>query len=234
MNDVKKVLLVEDDFEISDVMRAQLEIQGYAVTPITDGKEALNLIQDKPNDFDLIILDRMLPGATGLELCKFIRMFEKTKSLPILMVTALSRPEDIVDGLSEGADDYITKPFDMGIFKARINALIRRYERLGSQQVELNIYEAGGIKVDTDSVKAYVDGEEIELTKSEFKLLSALLESAGKVLTRTRLVEIVQDGPVHVTERTIDTHVFGLRKKLGDSSRSIETIRGIGYRVVSE
>lgn len=229
----RNILLVEDELDISDVMRAQLEIQGHNVTAVTDGREALTIIQENTKNFDLFILDRMLPSTNGLEICKFIRMFEKTKSIPILMVTALTRPEDVIEGLNEGADDYITKPFDMNIFKARVNALFRRLDRNVSLPENSSVIEAAGIKVDLDQIKAFVFDNEIELTKSEFKLLSALVESSGKVLTRKKLVEIVQDGPVHVTDRTIDTHVFGLRKKLGEGSKLIETIRGVGYRIVN-
>lgn len=229
----RSILLIEDEQDISDVMRAQLELQGHEVMSVADGREALSIIQGNTKNFDLFVLDRMLPGTNGLEICKFIRMFEKTRHIPILMVTALTRPEDVIEGLNEGADDYITKPFDMNIFKARVHALLRRYERSTGAEAQSSVIEAGSIKVDLDQIKAYVDDSEIELTKSEFKLLSALVECAGKVLTRKKLVEIVQDGPVHVTDRTIDTHVFGLRKKLGDGSKMIETIRGVGYRIVN-
>ncbi len=230
----RQILIVEDEKDISDLMRSQLELQGYNVYPFFDGQEALKEIQEQEAQYDLVILDRMLPGLSGLEICKFIRMFEKTKSIPILMVTALSRPENIIEGLSEGADDYITKPFDMKIFLARVQALIRRYDRVVIGPTKSNILENGILKIDLDQVKAYVSGNEIELTKSEFKLLTALIESSGKVLTRRDLVEIVQDGPVHVTDRTIDTHVFGLRKKMLEASKMIETIRGVGYRIISE
>lgn len=230
----KHILLVEDERDISDVMRAQLEIQGHNVYQVFDGEEALGKTQSSDIEYDLFILDRMLPGKDGVEICKFLRMFEKTKETPILMVTALTQADDIVVGLESGADDYITKPFDMKIFMARVKALLRRSNRKMSVESNDETLQVKNLKIDIGRVKAFVSDEEVELTKSEFKLLSALVECAGKVLTRKRLVEIVQDGPVHVTDRTIDTHVFGLRKKLGTASDLVETIRGIGYRIITE
>lgn len=231
---MKRIFIVEDEKDIANVMRAQLEIQGHQVHVVFDGKEAFEVIQNNGQEYDLIILDRMLPNASGLEICQLIRRSEPTQAIPVLMVTALSRPEEVIEGLNKGADDYMIKPFDMNILVARVNALLRRYELLNKDQQKHSILDNGVIRVDLDQIKAFASEKAIELTKSEFKLLVALIESTGKVLTRKKLVEIVQEGPIHVTERTIDTHVFGLRKKLGAASRMIETIRGIGYRIISE
>ena len=215
-------------------MTAQLGIHGHMVQAVCDGAEALEIIQDSKQDFDLIVLDRMLPNVSGLEICKFIRMFKRTKAVPVLMVTALSRPEEVIKGLNEGADDYMVKPFEMEVFIARVNALLRRYELLIKGQQKFSVLSNGVVVVDLDQVKAFVGKQEIDLTKSEFKLLSALIEHTGKVLTRKKLVEVVQEGPIHVTDRTIDTHVFGLRKKLGNAAKMIETIRGVGYRIIDK
>ena len=231
---MKQILLIEDEKDISHVMKAQLETQNHQVQAIFDGGEALKVIRSSGQEYDLIILDRMLPNANGLEICQFIRLCEQTKTVPILMVTALSCSEDVIEGLNEGADDYMIKPFDMKIFVARVNALLRRYELLPKGHQKFSIFDNGVIRVDLNQIKAFIDKSEMELTRSEFKLLVALIKNTGKVLTRKKLVEIIQDGPVHVTARTIDTHVFGLRKKLGSASKMIETIRGIGYRIISE
>lgn len=240
MTDKTHILIVEDEHDISQLLKMQLQNEGHKVTVIQDGREALEFIQKDEEEreiktpVDLYILDRMLPGANGLEICKFLRIYKKTKPKPILMVTALTGPEQIIEGLDAGADDYITKPFDLSILLARVRSLIRRVEILAQHtpQKEEGILELKDLKVDTVQCKAWVKGEEVDLTLSEYKLLCTFMKEPGKVMTRNQLVESIQDGPVHVTDRTIDTHIFGLRKKLKDSASLVETIRGIGYRVV--
>ncbi len=230
------ILIVEDESDISDILSLQLQNKGHHVTVIADGSEALEQIQNSEQNADLYILDRMLPGTSGLEIGKFLRMFKKTKTKPILMLTAMTRPEDIVEGLDAGADDYVTKPFDSNVLMARVQALLRRAEALRSQEEnkETSIYTVNKLKVDTNQCKAWIEERELDLTLSEYKLLVSFLKQPGKVLTRNQLVEYIQDGPVHVTDRTIDTHIFGLRKKLKDYSKLVETIRGIGYRVAAD
>ncbi|MCR9205588.1 MAG: response regulator transcription factor [Halobacteriovoraceae bacterium] len=230
------ILIVEDEKDISDILSLQLTNKGHNVSVLADGAEALEQIQNQESNIDLYILDRMLPGTSGLEICKFLRMFKKTKSRPILMVTAMTRPEDIVEGLDAGADDYITKPFDANILMARVRALLRRAETLKvtEEGKENNLYTVNKLKVDTNQCKAWIEERELDLTLSEYKLLVSFLKQPGKVLTRNQLVEYIQDGPVHVTDRTIDTHIFGLRKKLKEYSKLVETIRGIGYRVAAD
>lgn len=230
------ILIVEDEKDISDIISVQLRNKGHNVNVIANGSEALEAIQNQTEQTDLFILDRMLPGTSGLEICKFLRMFKKTKGRPILMLTAMTRPDDIVEGLDAGADDYVTKPFDTNILMARVRALLRRGEKLSKDEKagDQFIHQVNGLKVDTNQCKAWIEDRELELTLSEYKLLVAFLKQPGKVLTRNQLVDFIQDGPVHVTDRTIDTHIFGLRKKLKEYSKLIETIRGIGYRVASE
>lgn len=240
---MSRILIIEDEIDISDLLSLQLKNQGHEAFVISDGQKALEYIQsfDHNNNFngpDLIVLDRMLPGVSGLEICKFLRLYKKSKQIPILMVTAMTRPEQIVEGLEGGADDYITKPFEMNIFLARVKALLRRLEILPIQNsdevaAKSNTILHGTIKVDLNQCKVWIQNEEIELTLSEYKLLCCFLKDPGKVFTRNQLVSKIQDGPVHVTDRTIDTHIFGLRKKLKEHSNLIETIRGIGYRVMS-
>ena len=148
------------------------------------------------------------------------------------MLTALSTPEQIVEGLDAGADDYMTKPFDHAILLARVRSLLRRRNSSPRTAENTNVLRHKELVVDMDQCKVWIDNQILELTLSEYKILCCFLLSPGKVLTRNQLVEYIQDGPVHVTDRTIDTHIFGLRKKLGDYSSIIETIRGIGYRVI--
>lgn len=231
------ILVVEDERDISDLLKLQLTSSGYEVSVIENGDQALELIQTPiekrivKSPFDLFILDRMLPGTNGLEICKFLRMFKDTKESPILMVTALTTPEHIVEGLDAGADDYINKPFDINVLSARVRSLFRRVEQMTVTPNTGEVITLGSIELDKAQCQVSVDHKIIDLTLSEYKLMVAFLHQPGKVLTRNQLVEFIQDGPVHVTDRTIDTHIFGLRKKLGDSSDIIETIRGIGYRV---
>ena len=233
-------LIVEDENAIANLIKVNLETLGIKATIINQGREAITHLQNSTDiNYSLIILDRMLPALDGIEICKFIRMYEQTKNIPVLMVTALTKSGDIVGGLEAGADDYVTKPFDINVLKARVKSLLRRYR----PQKEDEKSEAKGnssklvhrgITVDTEQCKVWTGENEISLTVSEYKLLCTLLERPGKVLTRKYLVETIQGGPIHVTERTIDTHIFGLRKKLNEYSNFIETIRGIGYRILND
>lgn len=227
------IVIIEDEQEINELIQSQVANFGFKIIPFLDGKKALDYIQtDESKDVQLFILDRMLPSINGLEICKFIRLHTATKMTPILMLTALSTPEQIVEGLDAGADDYMTKPFDHTILLARVRSLLRRRQLNNQPEDNNKILRHKNLMVDTDQCKAWIDNQVVDLTLSEYKILCCFLLSPGKVLTRNQLVEFIQDGPVHVTDRTIDTHIFGLRKKLGDYASMIETIRGIGYRVI--
>lgn len=230
------IVLVEDEFEICELIENQIRPLGFEIKTFRDGKKALDFIQANDGkdaqNIELFILDRMLPSVSGMEICKFIRLFNPTKNIPTLMLTALSTPEQIVEGLDAGADDYMTKPFDLNILMARVRSLLRRREISQKNAENKNRLHHKDLVVDLDQCKAWIENQPLELTLSEYKILCCFLLSPGKVLTRNQLVEYIQDGPVHVTDRTIDTHIFGLRKKLGSYSSIIETIRGIGYRVI--
>lgn len=229
------ILLVEDEDHIREILQVQLTKAGHRVSTMSDGQKALDAIQNSTEltDVELFLLDRMLPGASGTDLCRFLRMYKTTKTKPILLLTALSKPEDIVEGLDAGADDYLTKPFENTILLARVRALLRRGDMLARPSTieNSNIMQIGAIKLDNEQCQVWLNSQEIDLTLSEYKLLLTFMRNAGKVFTRNQLVESIQDGPVHVTDRTIDTHIFGLRKKLGEHATLIETIRGVGYRV---
>lgn len=231
--DKGSIVIIEDEKEISDLIVSQIENFGLSQVALYDGKKALDYIQsEESKKIQLFILDRMLPSVNGLEICKFIRHYNQTQTTPILMLTALSTPEQIVEGLDAGADDYMTKPFDHNILQARVRSLLRRRQLSQAPTEDNKLLRHKDLKIDTDQCKAWIGDQLLELTLSEYKILCCFLLSPGKVLTRNQLVEYIQDGPVHVTDRTIDTHIFGLRKKLGDYASIIETIRGIGYRVV--
>jgi two-component system phosphate regulon response regulator PhoB len=224
--------LVEDEADVKDLMLLHLKRDGLDVTAVENGEEALSLMQST-SKYDLVVLDWMLPGLSGLEICKRIRAqggprFDGAR-LPILMVTARADTTDIVIGLEMGADDYITKPFEIPVLLARVRALIRRGQTAGLETATR--FQAGELTLDVEAHSVMCAGEELDLTPSEFKLLSALMSNQGRVLSRERLIDLVQGQGVAVVDRAIDTHVFGLRKKLGPCAEVVETIRGVGYRV---
>jgi len=225
---MSRVLIVEDEKDISELMSIHLKREGHEVFIVDNGEEALKIL-DREN-YHLLVLDWMLPGLPGLEICKKIRQDGKTQ-LPILMVTARAHTSDIVLGLEIGADDYLTKPFEIPVFMARVRALLRRNSTAASST---KTYEIGELFVDAETYRTTCFKKDVQLTPSEFKLLLALMQSQGRVLTRERLIDLVQGEGVTVIDRAIDTHVFGLRKKLGKCADVVETIRGVGYRIRNE
>lgn len=224
LNKKIKILLVEDEIDILNLMKLHLERNGYNVTSITNAEEALEKINTQ--HFDIGIFDWMLPQMSGLELCKIVH-----NKMPILIVTAKSTPTDIIEALNTGADDFITKPFDIAIFLSRVKALLRRTRFIKETSNNENCLQLGPIKIDLNAHKTYCNEHNIYLTVTEFKMLVALVQNAGKALTRDLLIDLVQGENVSVTSRTIDTHMVSLRKKLGNYANMIETIRGIGYRL---
>ena len=217
-----RILVVEDERDVKDLMLLHLKREGHEATGVENGEEALKLLGE--NNYDLAILDWMLPGMSGLDICRKI-----AGKVPVLMVTARADTSDIVLGLEMGADDYITKPFEIPVFVARVRALIRRAAVAAETPTER--YNVGGLRVNLDEHKVWCKDEETKLTLSEFKLLVALLDNRGRVLSRDKLIDCVQGEGIVVSDRTVDTHVFGLRKKLGECSEVVETIRGVGYRI---
>ena len=221
-----KVLIVEDEKDIRDLISLHLKREGYDAQAIENGDDALKALQ--ASAYDLVILDWMLPGVSGLEICK--RTKAATPGLPVLMVTARADTSDVVLGLEMGADDYLIKPFPISILLARVRALLRRSTLLpGATQLKI-----GNLVLDQDRHDVSFENTKLDLTASEFKLLAALMQNQGRVLSRDKLIEYVQGEGITVTARSIDTHVFGLRKKLGSAGDFIETIRGVGYRIRSK
>lgn len=221
-----QVLVVEDEAEILELISLLLLRLGHRVQQCRSAIEAVEFL--KKDKYDLLVLDWMLPHFSGIDLLKTMG----SNKPPVLMVTAKSEPQDIVTGFEAGADDYITKPFEPSIFSARVKALLRRAASPIKSQSD--ILKIGSLKMNLASYEVHDKDELLHLTPSEFKILATLAQSRGRVLTRDHLIEIVQGEGVSVTGRTIDTHVFGLRKKIGDSADWIETIRGVGYRVKPE
>jgi two-component system phosphate regulon response regulator PhoB len=225
-----KILIVEDEADIRDLITLHLNREGYQVEEAIDGKQALEKLGSQP--YDLYVLDWMLPVMSGLEIAKKLKQEPSTRTAPILMVTARTEPASIVAGLEAGADDYLTKPFEVPVLLARVRALLRRASLTSpgeSQPTEILEFES--LRIDVSGHQVFQNGEPLPLTRSEFKLLLALVQNRGKVLTRERLIALVQGEGVSVVDRAIDTHVFGLRKKLGSAGDLIETVRGVGYRI---
>src|SRR4051812_40942225 len=224
-----KALIVEDERDVRDLMTLHLKRERVEVFSVENGEEALKLLASEK--FDLVVLDWMLPGVSGLEICKRLRSTGGSERASILMVTARADSADVIAGLDAGADDYVTKPFELPVFLARVRALRRRHETAGTKTGKK--LQNGNLTIDLDAYEVACEGEPIQLTPSEFKLLSALMQNEGRALSREKLIDLVQGENVTVVDRAIDTHVFGLRKKLGLCSDVLETIRGVGYRVRS-
>ncbi|WP_415062757.1 response regulator transcription factor [Bdellovibrio sp.] len=226
-----QVLVVEDEQEIRELMALHLLRQGYRVTESASAEEALNELNRNGN-YQLFVLDWMLPGLSGVDIVDKVKA--KNPQASVLMVTAKAEPQDIVAGLERGADDYMTKPFNPSVFIARVKALLRRAQGGSPATSAEGEYQLAGLRMNFKSYEISYNGEVLHLTPSEFKLLGALVQNHGCVLTREQLIENIQGEGINVVGRTIDTHVFGLRKKLGEWGDRIETIRGVGYRVKVE
>ena len=220
----EKILIVEDNEDIIEMIAYNLKKEGYRVLSILDGEEAIGLAKrEKP---DLIILDLMLPGMDGLEVCRAIKNKESLSAIPIIMLTAKSQEADKVVGLELGADDYMTKPFSPRELIARIKAVLRRTKPV----VSAGKIELGMIVIDTLRHKVAVSGKSVLLTPTEFKLLEFMAQRPGIVLSRDKILDAVFGYESEIYDRTIDTHMKSLRKKLGRARDYIETVRGIGYR----
>lgn len=220
------VLIVEDEIEIRDLMSLHLKRKQFTVTAVGSAEEALKVMGLE--QFTLIILDWMLPQKDGLALIPDIKRFQP--SALILMVTAKTEESDIVQGLESGADDFLSKPFQLSVFTARVRALIRRQSFLDIPLDQKNEFNVAGLYIHFGKHEVRLFEQELHLTPSEYKLLAAMAQQRGCVLTRDQLIEVTQGEGVNVTGRTIDTHVFGLRKKLQEWGSRIETVRGVGYR----
>lgn len=225
-----QILVVEDEREIRELVSLLLLRQGHKVQQCGSAVEAIEAL--KRERYDLIVLDWMLPQMSGIEFMKHFRASEL--KCPVLMVTAKAEPQDICEGLEAGADDYVTKPFENSVLSARVKALLRRSQLQKTEKMDSDTVRVGGIQIDQATYEVKVNSETVHLTPSEFKILAHMMMNRGKVLTREHLIETVQGEGISVTGRTIDTHVFGLRKKLGTEADWVETIRGIGYRVRAE
>jgi DNA-binding response OmpR family regulator len=224
--ETRRILLVEDEKSIRSAVAAYLEREGYWVTPVEDGQAALD--EFEKHKFDVIVLDLMLPKVSGEEVCRRIR---NASDVPIIMLTAKGEEQDRIAGLELGADDYLVKPFSPRELVARVRALLRRAHVESEPQRDR--LEFGDLEIDVTGHKAFLKGAELDLTASEFKLLTTLARYPGRVYSRMELVEKVLGYDFEGYERTIDSHVKNLRAKLDDDPRDptyIYTVHGVGYR----
>jgi two-component system phosphate regulon response regulator PhoB len=223
----QRILIVDDEKDIIQVLDFALRQAGYDTITAGDAAQALNRVRETQPD--LVILDLMLPDLPGTEVCRQLKSAAKTASLPVIMLTARGEEVDRVVGFELGADDYITKPFSVREVVLRVKAILRRNHAAGEQARPRET--VGPLRVDADAHRAFVDGEEVELTALEFRLLSTFMSRVGRVQTREQLLHDVWEMTGDVQTRTVDTHVKRLREKLGSGRDLIETVRGIGYRM---
>ncbi len=225
------ILVIEDDADIQQLVSYNLIKAGMNVTCADSGEEALDRLAEE--QFNGIILDLMLPGKDGLEVCRCIRQREATASIPIIILTAKSEDDDIVAGLESGADDYVTKPFSPKVLIARVQVALRHQTDQSSQSQEsgAGTITLHGLQIHPGRYEALVHNKPIQLTSTEFAILLLLTERAGWVFTRQQIIDRIRGYDFLITPRAVDVQIFGLRKKLGKVGHIIETVRGIGYRI---
>ena len=222
------ILVVDDEEDILELVRYNLDREGYAVACATTGEKALKMAASEK--VDLIILDLMLPGIDGLEVARRLKRNDATKELPIVMLTAKGEEADVVTGLELGADDYVTKPFSPRILMARMKAVIRRRSGIGEPESE--VLTIRDLSIHTGRRHVTANGKSLDLTYTEFQVLYFLARRPGWVFTRSQIVDAVRGDDYPVTDRSVDVQIVGLRKKLGPLGRYIETVRGVGYRFI--
>lgn len=221
-----RILVVDDEEDILELVKYNLEREGYLVDCVDTGEEAIErAVAIRP---DGILLDLMLPGVDGIEVCRELRKNPDTRTIPIIMMTAKGEEADVVSGLEVGADDYVPKPFSTKVLVARLRALLRR--TAGETDSEAGeVIRRGTFLLDLDRREASINGKPLDLTFTEFEILRLLAKRPGWVYSRSRIVNEIKGSDYPVTERAVDVQIVGLRKKLGDADL-IETVRGVGYK----
>jgi len=221
---MNNILIIEDEKELREIIKYNLENNGFGVQESSNANDALILMEDYLPD--LILLDLMLPGLKGENFLTLIKKNAKYKSIPVIIISAKNKEEDIVKAIESGADDYLVKPFSLKVLVAKINAIIKR-----SQGEENNDFEYEGLKLDESNYKIFLDNKELELTHKEYVLLSFLLKRPRQVFTRNQLLTNVWGYESDVYTRTVDSHISSLRKKLGNKGNLIKSIQKIGYKL---
>ena len=222
----QKILVIEDDRSLAGVLEYNLSNAGYEVYLAHDGQNGIN--QARLRLPDLIVLDVMIPVVDGLEVCRRMRATPETREMPIIMLTAKGEETDQLVGFSVGADDYVVKPFSVKILLERIKSLLRRLNQ--SQTVGKDIVSHCGVTIDRVKHRVALEGNPVDLTPSEFRLLDTMIRQPGRAFDRSELIDAALGADTLILERTIDVHIRSLRKKLGESNKLIQTVRGIGYR----
>jgi len=222
-----KILIIEDDDDVRELINYNLARENYQVYDSADGEDGLESARSLIPD--LVILDLMLPGMSGLEICRELKSGKSTRDISIIILSAKGEESDIVVGLELGADDYITKPFSPRVLVARIKSVLRRKSRVAPSDDD--IISVHNIRIDPGRHKVSVDKNQVDLTTTEFRLLQYLARHPGWVFSRYQIVDGIKGDDYPVTERAIDVQIVGLRKKLGDAGALIETVRGVGYRL---
>ena len=225
----QKIVAIEDEPDILEIIKYNLEREGYEVHGALDGEEGLDLVRREMPE--LVLLDLMLPGIDGLEICRRLKYEAATRGIAVIMVTAKSEESDIVLGLEVGADDYLAKPFGPRELVARVRAVLRRGElHPGDEERPRVVFDR--ISIDPDRYEVVFDGQKLQFTATEFRLLYFLASNPGRVYSRHRLVQEAMGEDVYILDRNIDVHVRAIRKKLGEDYDCVVTVRGVGYRFV--
>ena len=223
----ESILVVEDDEDILELISYNLSRHGFRVRGVGAGEEALEEVRADPPD--LILLDLLLPGMDGFDVCRALKQDGRTAQIPVMMLTARVDESDIVAGLELGADDYMVKPFSPKVLLARVRAILRRRPRRGAEEQEESV-EAGPLVIRLGRHEALLEGRAVELTHSELRLLHLLARRPGWVFTRNQILDALRGSDYVATDRSVDVHVAALRKKLGPAADCIETVRNVGYR----
>ena len=220
----KLILVIEDEPDIAELLEYNLKTAGYNVTKANNGKSGLKKAKKlKP---DLILLDLMLPGIQGLDVCRIIKSDSETKSIFVIMLTALGQEQDIVKGLETGADDYILKPFSIKVLRARIKSVLRRQ----SADIDQEVVEINEVRIYPRTREVIIGDTKLNLTFTEFQILHLMLSHPGWVFTRYQIINKIRGDNYPITDRSVDFQIVGLRKKMGEYGKMIETVRGVGYR----
>ena len=226
-----KLLVIEDEADIRELISFNLEMSGFEVAKARDGEEGLEMAYR--GKFDLILLDLMLPGIDGYQVCSQLKREKTTTDIPVIMLTARSEDDDIVTGLEMGAEDYITKPFSPKVLIARVNAALRKSRHDVSQDSKKRIV-LNELVIDSSRHETSVGGKPVQLSATEFSILYFLAENPGWVFSRNQIIDSVKGEDYPVTARSVDVQILGIRKKLGEYGDMVETVRGIGYRLKGE